>query len=409
MTGTIKHVIKNIQKNSIPGLLLLFLVYSCDDNQFISITNEVPLINLQDPYRTLPAYKFTVSTNTLKLIYEKNGVQNPDSFIKYPVSFHRLVYTTTYKGEQISASGAIVIPICPQIAPGIVSFQHGTMFADSDAPSNAVSDELPFFNEYILFIPDYIGYGVSKDIVHPYYIYQTSATAVIDFIKAGKKYLDDNHVLYNPDKLFLSGHSEGGYVTVAVQKELETNPVDGLKVTASAPSAGPYDVELVGKLIFQNNTYPSPAYLLLILTSYNDYYNWQRHVTDFFQKPYSFFAMSLLNGNLNEDEINQELTTNLTLLIDSTFLNNYRDDGETEFKQMLLLNSVYNWATKTPTRLYHGTSDNLVPFEVSQKTYESFISNGSDTAVVKLVPLPGIGHDYIPAYKQILEWFKTFR
>jgi fermentation-respiration switch protein FrsA (DUF1100 family) len=116
-----------------------------------------------------------------------------------------------------------------------------------------------------------------------------------------------------------------------------------------------------------------------------------------------------LNGNLNEDEINQELTTNLTLLIDSTFLNNYRDDGETEFKQMLLLNSVYNWATKTPTRLYHGTSDNLVPFEVSQKTYESFISNGSDTAVVKLVPLPGIGHDYIPAYKQILEWFKTFR
>jgi pimeloyl-ACP methyl ester carboxylesterase len=409
MTGTIKHVIKNIQKNSIPGLLLLFLVYSCDDNQFISITNEVPLINLQDPYRTLPAYKFTVSTNTLKLIYEKNGVQNPDSFIKYPVSFHRLVYTTTYKGEQISASGAIVIPICPQIAPGIVSFQHGTMFADSDAPSNAVSDELPFFNEYILFIPDYIGYGVSKDIVHPYYIYQTSATAVIDFIKAGKKYLDDNHVLYNPDKLFLSGHSEGGYVTVAVQKELETNPVDGLKVTASAPSAGPYDVELVGKLIFQNNTYPSPAYLLLILTSYNDYYNWQRHVTDFFQKPYSFFAMSLLNGNLNEDEINQELTTNLTLLIDSTFLNNYRDDGETEFKQMLLLNSVYNWATKTPTRLYHGTSDNLVPFEVSQKTYESFISNGSDTAVVKLVPMPGIGHDYIPAYKQILEWFKTFR
>jgi pimeloyl-ACP methyl ester carboxylesterase len=408
MTGIIKQVIKNIRGNAIPGLLLFLLVYSCDDSQFISITNEVPLISLQDPYRNLPAYKFTVSTNTLKLIYEKNGVQDPDSFIKYPVSYHRLVYTTTYKGEQISASGAIVIPICPHIAPGIVSFQHGTMFADIDAPSNAVSDELPLFNEYVLCIPDYIGYGVSKDIVHPYFIFQTSATAVIDFIKAGKKYLDDNQVLYNPDKLFLSGHSEGGYVTVAVQKELETNPVDGLKVTASAPSAGPYDVEFIGKLIFQNNTYPSPAYLLLILTAYNDYYNWQRPVTDFFQKPYSFFAMSLLNGNLNEDEINQELTTNLTLFIDSAFLNNYRDDGEREFKQMLLLNSVYNWATKTPTRLYHGTSDNLVPFEVSQKTYESFISNGSDTAVVKLVPLPGIGHDYIPAYKQILEWFKTF-
>ena len=84
-------------------------------------------------------------------------------------------------------------------------------------------------------------------------------------IKAGKKYLDDNNVLYDHDKLFLTGHSEGGYVTVAVQKELETNPVDGLTVTASAPSAGPYDLELIGKMIFQNDTYPSPAYLLLIL------------------------------------------------------------------------------------------------------------------------------------------------
>jgi pimeloyl-ACP methyl ester carboxylesterase len=228
-------------------------------------------------------------------------------------------------------------------------------------------------------------------------------------IKAGKKYLDDNHVPYDTDKLFLSGHSEGGYVTVAVQKELEINPVIGLKITASAPSAGPYDVELVGKLIFQNNTYPSPSYLLLILTAYNDYYNWQRPATDFFQIPYSYFAKSLLSGNLNEDEINQELTTNLTMLMDSTFLNNFRDDGETEFKQMLILNSVNNWATKTPTRLYHGTSDNLVPFEISQKTYESFISNGSDTSLVKLVPLPGIGHDYVPAYKLILEWFKTFK
>jgi pimeloyl-ACP methyl ester carboxylesterase len=409
MTRENNQIIKNIKKTGVLCLSLLCFLYSCNKEKFTSTTKEVPLVSLQDPYRTLPDYKFTVSTRTLKSIYEKYGIQNPDSFIKYPLSCHRLVYTTTYKGEQINASGAIVIPICPQINPGIVSFQHGTMFANSDAPSNAFSDEFPFFNEYILFMPDYIGYGVSKDILHPYYIYQVSATAVIDFIKAGKKYLDDNNVPYDPDKLFLTGHSEGGYVTVAIQKELETNPVDGLKVTASAPSAGPYDVKQVGKLIFQNNAYPSPSYLLLILTAYNNFYNWKRPVTDFFQKPYSYYILSLLNGNLNEDEINQELTTNLTLLIDSTFLYNYRDDGETVFKDMLLQNSVYNWAPKTPTRLYHGTSDNIVPFEVSQETYDSFISNGSDTSVVKLVPLPGIGHDYLPAYKLILKWFNTFR
>ena len=76
---------------------------------------------------------------------------------------------------------------------------------------------------------------------------------------------------------------------------------------------------------------------------------------------------------------------------------------------MFKLNSVNNWATKTPTRFYHGTSDELVPFQITQKTYESFISNGSDSSIVKLVPLSGIGHEYFPAYMLILKWFKSFK
>jgi pimeloyl-ACP methyl ester carboxylesterase len=308
---------------------------SCEDEKFERTSKEVDLINVQDPYHSLPGYKFTVSTNSLKLLYEKNGIQNPDSFVKYPVSCHRLVYTTTYKGKSITASGAIVIPIIPQTvaAPAIVSYMHGTMYAERDAPSAANStDNFPLFNEYILFLPDYIGYGESNAILHPYFIYESTTTSVIDMIKAGKKYLDDNYVQYDRNKLFLTGHSEGGYVTVAVQKELEKNPVDGLKVTASAPSAGPYDVELIGNLILHNDTYPSPAYLLLILTAYNDFY-WQRPMTDFFQYPYSASGRDLLSGIYNEDEINQRLSSNLNTLLNPIFLNNFRDDGEKELKE----------------------------------------------------------------------------
>ena len=152
MTGSKKQIIRNALKKAILFFSLLCLIYSCDDEQFTSITKEVPLVSIQDPYRTLPDYKFTVSTTTLKAIYEKNGIQNPDSFIKYPVSYHRLAYTTTYKGEQISALGAVVIPICPQIAPAIVSYQHGTMFADIDAPSNANSaEEFPLLTNTLYF------------------------------------------------------------------------------------------------------------------------------------------------------------------------------------------------------------------------------------------------------------------
>lgn len=397
------HILKGII------LLLSFcFIYSCDDNEIESVTKEVPVVSLQDPYRTLPNYLFTVSTTTLKKIYTDNGIADPDVFIKNPVSYHRLVYTTTYNGQQISASGAMIIPIHPASIPPIVSFQHGTMFADRDAPSNITLPEniTPIFNEYIVFMPDYIGYGESKDILHPYFLFDPSVRQVIDMIKAGKQYLDGNHIQYD-HKLFLTGHSEGGYVTVATQKELENNPIDDLNLTASAPSAGPYDVELIGNLILQNNIYPSPAYLLLIFSAYNEHY-WHRPITDFFQSPYSSKVSNLLNGNYNEDEINDRVTTDLTKLMNPIFLNDFRNDGEVAFKDSLKSNSVYNWMPKTPTHLYHGTADQLVPFKVSQETYKSFISNDSDTSVVKLVTLQGIGHNYIPAYKLILEWFKTF-
>jgi len=403
-----KRTISRILKNSWLFLILLCFSYSCDNEPFHTTWNEVLVVNINDPYRTLPGYKFTASTKTLKDIYTKYGVDQLDSFIKYPVSFHQIVYNTTYKGKQISTSGALIIPICPGKSPAIVSYQHGTMFADQDAPSKATSAEsFPLFNEYIVFLPDYIGYDPSA-ILHPYYIYEPSVMPVIDMLKAGKKYLDDNQVLYNKDKLFLTGHSEGGYVTVAVQKELEIHPVAGLKITASAPSAGPYDVATTGKLIFQNNTYPSPAYLILILTAYNDFY-WQRPIADFFQQSYANLISNLLNGKYNENAINQQLTNNLPTLMSPKFLSDFRGTGENDFKAQLELNSVNNWAPQTPTRLYHGTVDDIVPYEISQKTYQSFISNGSDPAQVKLVPITGVGHDYLPAYQLILEWFKTFK
>ena len=406
---TNKLSIGHVQESLILFIFLLFFICSCEKEQQTGVAKRVDIVSLQDPYRSLPGYKFTASTKTLKLLYEQYGIQDADSLIKYPVSYHRLVYTTTYNGKQINASGAIAIPVCPARSPAIVSYQHGTMFANRDAPSESNSaDVFPLFNDYIIFVPDYIGYGESKNILHPYFIYEPCTTPVIDMIKAGKKYLDDNHIPYDHDKLFLTGHSEGGYVTVAVQKELEQNPVDGLKVTASAPSAGPYDVELIGNLILRENTYPSPAYLILIFSVYNNFY-WQRPLTDFFLPDYASNVMNLLSGNYNEDEINLRLTSNLSWLLEPTFLTDYRDGGEREIKEAFKLNSVYNWAPHTPTRLYHGTIDNLVPFEVSQKTYQSFISNGSDTSVVKLVPIPGIGHEYFPAYKLILKWFETFK
>src|SRR5690606_25925463 len=94
---------------------------------------------------------------------------------------------------------------------------------------------------YATFIPDYLGYGASTQILHPYYNERYSAMAVIDMIKAGKIFCKNEDIPVS-DKLFLAGYSEGGYVTLAAQKEIESNPAHNLKITAVAAGAGGYDL-----------------------------------------------------------------------------------------------------------------------------------------------------------------------
>ena len=359
----------------------------CDScNQDIDETfpsQQVPIVNIQDPYRSLPGYMYTLDTETLRNLirpyastYNFYGSQSVDSLIKYPISYHKIVYTTSYLGNQITVSGAICIPIRPDVIPGVVSCHHGTELANSQAPSNATTsvnyiNYVVLFNDYVVFFPDYIGYGSSSNILHPYYIYEPTVASGIDMIKAGQNYLNVNNIKYNPQKIFLTGHSEGGYVTVAVQKELETNPAYGIHITASGPSAGPYDLEETGNILFNADTYSSPDYILLLISAYNNYY-WQLPLTVYFQQPYAKNAMTLLNGSFTEDEINQNLTTNLTLLLSTTFLNDYRGNGDTVLKAALKLNSVSNWSPKTPTRLYEGTLDSIVPPEIATDISDVF-------------------------------------
>lgn len=86
------------------------------------------------------------------------------------------------------------------------------MFSDADAPSNFPAAftgfELFASTGFVTVIPDFIGYGISKDIVHPYYDMQSAGLSVADMLKAVKYYLKTNNRAIK-DKLFLLGYSVG--------------------------------------------------------------------------------------------------------------------------------------------------------------------------------------------------------
>lgn len=331
--------------------------------------------------------------------------------IKYGVSIYRVVYYTTYKGEEIEASGLLYLPRdMPGPAP-LLSIQHGTEFRKSGAPSvsdNFTGYELFASTGYITLLPDYIGYGASEEIFHPYYDQQHSAAAVIDMLKAGKELLEEENVAFN-EKLFLAGYSEGGYVTLAAAKEIEQNPEHGLELTAVAAGAGGYDLLHMLEEVNITSTYTYPAYFAFLLNAYNEVNDWEKPLNYFFQEPYASRLPALLDGTQSGGSINDELTTNLEELFEPGFYEGLKSDGEQTLKEALYNNSFYEWSPSTPTRLYHGTADTVVPVENSVETYEKFIENGSNQ--VELIKITGGTHGstLIPMIESLFPWFESLK
>ncbi|MBF9251813.1 alpha/beta fold hydrolase [Pontibacter sp. 172403-2] len=329
---------------------------------------------------------------------------------KYGVSTYKMVYYTTYKGEQIKASGLICIPHMDAPAP-IISMQHATIFSNEEAPSNysGISEqELLTSAGYVTLVPDYIGYGESASVLHPYYDQLHSALAVVDMIKAAKTFCQEKDVALN-DKLFLIGYSEGGYVTLAAQEEIETNPAHDLEVTAVAAGAGGYDVASLLGLVTSGEPYYFPASFAFLLQAYNNTNDWDRPLTDFFQEPYASKIPTLFNGINNGNTINEQLPIDPKKLFNPTFYEGLKDESkELQLKDALQANSFTDWAPQSPTRLYHGTADIIIPYQNSKKTYERFLAEGAKQT--KLIPIENGTHEdaYGPMLESALPWLKTF-
>jgi pimeloyl-ACP methyl ester carboxylesterase len=286
----------------------------------------------------------------------KTGFGNFAPLAKYDVEYYKMVYNTTFKGKVIQVSGLLGIPKNVPVTPSLLSAQHGTMFKLSDAPSNFPSTfsgfELFASAGYVTIIPDFIGYGVSQNITHPYYDQESSGTTVVDMIKAAKYFMYKKNAALT-ERLFLIGYSEGGYVTMAAQKEIETNPSHKLTVTAAAAGAGGYDLTVFLSVIATTPTYAAPSFLTFLVKAYNSTYDWNRPYSDFFQEPYASRIPALLNGTKSREEIDAALTTSTLALFNPVFYGDLLNPTkEVVLKQQLVKNSFLTWVPKSPTRLY---------------------------------------------------------
>jgi pimeloyl-ACP methyl ester carboxylesterase len=394
------------------GLLSLAWLAGCGPENAIDPTeNRVKL----EHYVKLT----TISKSVIRGVSAQNDVfAQLTPFMDYDMTLYRVIYKTNYLGEEILASGLVSIPQGVEEAPPLLSAQHGTIFGDNAAPSNFVVNlltggvlglELFGAAGYITIVPDFIGYGQSGNIQHPYYDKALTASATIDMMLASKEFLAEIGITYS-DKLFLFGYSEGGFATMATLQALEEQPSLGLNVTAAAAGAGGFYIKGIMNHVLGLEEHPEPGFLGFVVRSYNQTYGWRRPYTDFFQEPYATrISDGLLDGGFTKDEVNAQLTTVLADYIQPDFKQGLLDGTETEMLEAMARNTVHNWAPKGNLRLFHSPNDEVLTIQNSHQTLDSLHAAGATHVTLHETGGNSHAEGVFHVIEEVIVWFNSLK
>lgn len=353
----------------------------------------------------------TYSPADIQQILDASGTQLPLDLI-YTVDIISVEYYTVDKdGNEIITSGAFMLPQGLDNL-SILSSQHGTESKrDLVASVSALNSTeglvglISTSGGYFTLVADYPGFGVSE-IPHPYMHAESLVPCVIDFIRAGKSYCSQNEISLNGN-LFLTGYSEGGFVTLAAQKEIEENYADEFEITAVAPMAGPYNFKGMIDTIFQTSTFVTPSYIAYFLTAYDEIYSWNR-LDDFFTSTYASEVGHMFDGSSTWGEIINQMPVTFSELIDPVFQQSYTNGSEVDLSNAIEENTILDWTPIAPIHFFHGDADQTVPYYNVATAIEKLSSNGGEN--IFLTTIPGGTHATAGPIASVaaIQWFNTF-
>lgn len=393
------------------NLIFIFLLFF----QFGSLKSEAgQLIDYN--------HQTTMTQDDINLILWFAGF---DPVADYSISAYDIHYEShSVSGTVDTLSGLVIIPHSSTEAFPILTYQHGTVILDSQAPSitGISADNLEIFlislitapSGFITVIPDYTGIG-DPDKYHPYIIANSHTQALVNMIRSVKQLsieLEGNDGFQFNDQLFLAGYSDGGYATLASQKGIQIDYSDELSVTASFPMAGPYD--LSGTMVdyfLSEPEYTQPYYVPYVLTSHLWYYQGlDVDFSEYFEPFWADTLPSLFDGTHSGSEINELMPENpLDILLDDV-LEEFENDEDHFFRQSLEENTLLDWVPESPTYFYHGMGDDIVPYQNAQIAYDTFVANGAPDVWLTLYPEELGGHSdvaltcILAGYTVILEY-----
>lgn len=391
------------------GLALLLPSVACSFSQEPSSVQISP----QSPAPSTPAVLLNATLLTkfdqasLIPILAPYGI-NP----RNGLSIYRVSYQTQSLDETpLQASGIILVPETESRVFPWISLQHGTLAAKAQAPSFSPSEGLAEASQgFVTVVADYIGYGDSQDLPHPYIIEEGYQTSLVDMLRAAREFASDRGLIFGP--LFLKGYSEGGYATLALQKTLESKHTEEFPIVASAPSAGPYDVDLTGRLSVAKPIV-NPVNIPFLVLSYDHWLADGTLPLDDIFIPTPEAIKKALSGAYSAQELFSLLPTTTTALFEAEFVTDFlsakpQDPANEELHRLLESQSLLTgWSPKAPTRFYHCQDDEQIPVALTEAAIASFKDLPNVSSIILTSPNPAkpFTHSNCPVILSPIQWF----
>jgi fermentation-respiration switch protein FrsA (DUF1100 family) len=359
-----------------------------------------------------------LSMEDLATIRDENGLEVE---IENGVRTYRIEYATlSVKGEEVMASGLVVVPQGPGHGPyPIVSYQHGTTLRRVAAPSTDRTNEeaiavttLFGSRNFVVAIPDGLGLGKSSHPYHPFMHAKSEATSAADMIRATIT-LCGKLTAGLTGELFLLGYSQGGHWTMALHRELDSNPIPEFRIVASAPMEGPFDLSGASmREALEHPTISSTVYSAYLFHAYMSVYGTiASSYSEAIRAPYADRIPTLFSGATTLVYAYRKLPKRPVDLFTEEYMQGLLSNPDHPFLAALAENDLYDWrpAPGEQVILVHSRADEVVPFSNAELAYARMREKG---ALVELNEIPGeYKHvaGFLPAMQIAVKKFHPFR
>lgn len=267
-------------------------------------------------------------------------------------------------GDSLLVSGQVYLPKNRELK-GIMIANHYMMTSDAEVPTNMTAMETIFLvKDYAIIMPDYVGYGLSRDETHPFLHWRNAAHTAVDLLNCMPELLDYYGYQY-PRDVVIEGYSQGGAVALGVARMMEENIAKGENkwtIRKLYAGAAPYNPALSYDYCVAHDIVGIPSLIPLIVIGMNNAYDLGFNLDEVFQEPLlSNYKEWVYSKQYPMKEIDELMGSNrMSNLMQAPWLN--RDDDKTGLLyDALAKNSNVGYNLQSDAYFIHSLDDELVP------------------------------------------------